>query len=184
MCSAGRWLQGGGEAGQPGAKQGRPEVRLKSGGQDTRSLEHFVKRFGVLAGWSDARLRMVNNFPSIFNHFGLDSVNLIVKTVKIQVEGMSGLTCAVQLLRALSGVPTVSQMGSRGLVVVPGGFFLAPFFDFVEFFCDFLHQIAFETDAFTISGILELSLCKLSYMSRNSVIKSTCSATAPVELRR
>jgi copper chaperone CopZ len=54
---------------------------------------------------------MVNNFPFIFHHSGLDSVNLMVKTVKIQVEGMAGLTCAIQLLRALSGVPTVKGVG-------------------------------------------------------------------------
>ena len=50
--------------------------------------------------------------------------------------------------------------------------------------CIFFHQIAFETDAFRMSGMLELSLYKLSYASTNSVIKSICSAMTPVELRR
>jgi copper chaperone CopZ len=54
---------------------------------------------------------MVNNFPFIFHLFGLGFLNLMVKTVKIHIEGMSGLTCAIQLLRALSGVPTVKGVG-------------------------------------------------------------------------
>jgi copper chaperone CopZ len=35
----------------------------------------------------------------------------MVKTVKIQIEGMSRLTCATLLLRALSAVPTVKGLG-------------------------------------------------------------------------
>ena len=61
----------------------------------------------------------MNNFPFIFLHSGLGSVNLMVKTVKIQIEGMSGLTCATHLLRTLSAVPTVRGLGvSIGLATV------------------------------------------------------------------
>jgi copper chaperone CopZ len=54
---------------------------------------------------------MVNNFLFIFHWFRLLFINLVVKTVKIKIEGMSDLNSAIQLQRMLSAVPTVNSVG-------------------------------------------------------------------------